>query len=247
MASAIGWLLDVTVDGNASTLWIKTTDGSILRLVDKYQPYLYILPTDESAGIKLFHTLSQQPKITRVEWQNRFIDVFEHDVHGVRRLLCVYSESTYYHKALLRKLEKDPRVARLYNTDLSYIQQYLFTTLKIEPTSKVKAEYDGTDLRTIINIDEHDDGVQLPPFTILYFEVTTLSSLYNLDSHDVNDPIKQITARYQEEQEVTFADDEETILEDFCNYVLTNDPDILISSEQHCLGTSVLEYLIARM
>jgi DNA polymerase elongation subunit (family B) len=68
-----------------------------------------------------------------------------------------------------------------------------------------------------------------------------------LDSHDVNDPIKQITARYQEEQEVTFADDEETILEDFCNYVLTNDPDILISTEQHCLGTSVLEYLIARM
>jgi DNA polymerase elongation subunit (family B) len=247
MASAIGWLLDVTVDGNASTLWIKTTDGSILRLVDKYQPCLYILPTDESAGIKLFHTLSQQPKITRVEWQNRFIDVFEHDVHGVRRLLCVYSESTYYHKALLRKLEKDPRVARLFNTDLSYIQQYLFTTLKIEPTSKVKAEYDGTDLRTIINIDEHDDGVQPPPFTILYFEVTTLSSLYSLDSHDVNDPIKQITARYQEEQEVTFADDEETILEDFCNYVLTNDPDILISSEHHCLGTSVLEYLIARM
>jgi len=44
---------------------------------------------------------------------------------------------------------------------------------------------------------------------------------------------------------VTFTDDEETILEDFCNYVLTNDPDILISTEQ--LGTSVLEYLIARM
>jgi len=247
MASAIGWLLDVTVDGNAATLWIKTTDGSILRLVDKYQPCLYILPTDESAGIRLFHTLSQQPKITRVEWQNRFTDVFEHDGHGVRRLLCVYSESIYYHKALLKKLEKDLRVARLFNTDLSYIQQYLFTTLKIEPTSKVKAEYDGTDLRTITNIDEHDDGVQPPPFTILYFEVTTLSSLYSLDSHDVNDPIKQITVRYQEEQEVTFADDEETILEDFCNYVLTNDPDILISTEQHCLGTSVLEYLIARM
>jgi len=35
--------------------------------------------------------------------------------------------------------------------------------LKIEPTSKVKAEYDGTDLRTITKIDEHDCGVQSPP------------------------------------------------------------------------------------
>ena len=34
-----------------------------------------------------------------------------------------------------------------------------------------------------------------------------------MDSHDVNDPIKQITARYQEELEVTFTDDEETILD----------------------------------
>jgi DNA polymerase elongation subunit (family B) len=246
MTSAIGWLLDVTVEGNAATLWIKTTDGSILKLVDKYQPCLYILPSDESAGIELFHTLSQQPKITRVERQNRFTDIFDHGGH-VRRLLCVCSQSIYYYKALLKKLEKDPRVAQLFNTDLLYIQQYLFTRLKIEPTSKVKVEYDDTDLRTITKMDEHDGGVQPPPFTILYFEVTALSSFYSLDSHDVNDPIKQITARYQEEQEVTFADDEEAILEDFCNYVLTNDPDILISTEQHCLGTSVLEYLIARM
>ncbi|MGC2575318.1 MAG: DNA polymerase domain-containing protein [Candidatus Nitrosopolaris sp.] len=247
MASAIGWLLDITVDGNAATLWIKTIDGSILRLVDKYQPCLYILPTDENAGIKLFHTLSQQPKITRVEWQNRFTDIFDHDGHGVRRLLSVYPESIYYHKALLRKLEKDPRVAQAFNTDLSYIQQYLFTRLKIEPASKVKVEHDGTVLQTIAKIDEHAGCVQPPSLTILYFEVTTLSSLYSLDSHDVNDPIKQITVRYQEEQEVTFADDEETILKDFCNYVLTNDPDILVSTEQHCLGTSALEYLMTRM
>jgi len=180
MDSAIGWLLDVNVDGNAATLWIKTTDGGILRLVDKYQPCIYILPTDESASIKLFHTLSQQPKITRVEWQNRFNDIFDHDGYGIRRLLCVYSESIYYQKTLLKKLEKNPRVAQLFNTDLSYIQQYLFTRLKIEPTSKVKVEYDDTVLRTITKIDEHDCGVQPPLFTILYFEVTTLSSLYSL-------------------------------------------------------------------
>jgi len=159
----------------------------------------------------------------------------------------LYLESTYYYNTLVKRLQNDTRVARLFNTELSYVRQYLFTRLKIEPTSKVKVEYEGTDLRTITKIDEHDCGIQPPPrFTILYFQVTS-SSLYSLDSHDVNDPIKQITARYQEELEVTFADNEETILEHFCNYVLTNDPDILISTEQYCLGTSVLEYLITRM
>jgi hypothetical protein len=153
---------------------------------------------------------------TRVEWQNKHTDI-DHD--GYERLLCVYLESTYYYNILVKRLQNDPRVARLFNTELYHIQQYLFTRLKAEPTSKVQVEYDNERLISLTKIDELDLS---PPFTILYFEVTTLSSLYSLDSHDINDPIKQITARYQEELEVIFADDEETILEDFCNYVLTN-------------------------
>jgi hypothetical protein len=48
--------LVVTVEQNASTLWIKTLEGSILGLKDKYQPSFYILPKN---GAELFHTLSQ--------------------------------------------------------------------------------------------------------------------------------------------------------------------------------------------
>jgi hypothetical protein len=121
MDSTIGWLLDVTVECNAATLWIKRTDGSIIRLLDKYQPSLYILPTDEAGGLDLFHTLSQQPKITRVEWQDKRTDIFDHDRHGLRRLLCVYPESIYYYKAFLDRLTKDTRVKSLFNSDLSHV------------------------------------------------------------------------------------------------------------------------------
>ena len=48
MDNAIGWLLDVTVERNAATLWIKLKQGGILRLVDKYQPSCYILPRNGS-------------------------------------------------------------------------------------------------------------------------------------------------------------------------------------------------------
>jgi hypothetical protein len=49
----------------------------------------------------------------------------------------------------VKRLEKDYRVAKLFNTDLMHTQQYLFNRLKIEPTSKVKVEYGSTDLWTI--------------------------------------------------------------------------------------------------
>ena len=47
MNSAIGWLLDVTVERNAATLWIKTIDEDIIRLTDKYLPSFYIPPKNE--------------------------------------------------------------------------------------------------------------------------------------------------------------------------------------------------------
>ena len=70
---------------------------------------------------------------------------------------------------------------------------------------------------SLTKIDELDVP---PPFKVFYFEVITASSQYSLDSHDVNDPILQITARYQEEPEITFEGTEKTILKDFCNYLV---------------------------
>src|SRR5437660_2067735 len=90
MDSAIGWLLDVTVERNAATLWIKLKQGGILTLVDKYQPSFYILPRNEQAGTELFHILSQQPR-TRVEWQRKLTDI---DADRPEIVLCVYLEST---------------------------------------------------------------------------------------------------------------------------------------------------------
>ncbi|MFY9794762.1 MAG: hypothetical protein WAJ93_03650, partial [Candidatus Nitrosopolaris sp.] len=87
---------------------------------------------------------------------------------------------------------------------------------------------------SLTKIDELDIS---PPFRVLHFEVISASSL---DSHDVSYPIRQITARYQE-QEIMFEGDEETILQNFCKYV------VLVSREQHYQSTRVLQYLFARI
>jgi hypothetical protein len=50
MDSSIGWLLDVSIEQNRATIWIKTSEGAILKLLDIYQPSFYVLPKDEYEG-----------------------------------------------------------------------------------------------------------------------------------------------------------------------------------------------------
>src|SRR5437016_2686294 len=123
MDCSTGWLLDISIEENCATIWIKTSEGAILKLADTYHPNFYILPEDENIGADLFQILSQQSIVKKVEWQNKFTDLFNNDKHEMKKLICVYPESLLYHKTLLKSLEKDPRVAQLFHTDLSNIQQ----------------------------------------------------------------------------------------------------------------------------
>jgi DNA polymerase elongation subunit (family B) len=247
MECSTGWLLDVSIEQNRATIWIKTSEGAILKLADTYHANFYVLPEDENPGADLFQIFSQQSIVKKVEWEDKFTDLFDNEGHGMKKLICVYPESLLYHKTLLKSLEKDPRVAQLFNTDLPHVQQYLFTKLKIEPTSKVEVQYDRNESRLIkaIKIDE-DLVAAPPPFSILYFEIHTTSSMYNL-GHDLNDPITEIRARYQHEPEISFEGSEDSILKDFSEYVLANDPDILVSSTQLSRSITMLDYLFIRM
>ena len=217
--------------------------------MDAYQQDLYVLPKNEHAGAELFQILSQQPKIKKVEWKNKFTDSFDYDRHGKKKLICVYPESVVYYKILLKSLEKDPRVAQLFNTDLSLVQQYLFTKLKIEPTNKVEVQYDKDESR-LINLSKinEDDILTVvpPPFSILYFEIHTASP-YNLGPDDFTSRVTEVRMRYQEEPEISLDGSEDIILKDFRRYVLTKDPDILVSTNQYSRNIVILEYLFTRM
>jgi DNA polymerase elongation subunit (family B) len=138
----------------------------------------------------------------------------------------------FYYK-VLRKLEKDHRIAELFNTDLSHLQDYLFK-LRIEPTSKVEVEYDKSHLIKIKKLDD-EDTLEPPPFSILHFEIEP--------SLDTDDIILEIKARHQGEngEEVLFEGEEGAILKEFCDYVQKEDPDILISTNK------LLDHLLARM
>jgi DNA polymerase elongation subunit (family B) len=216
MAHCTGWILDVSIEHNRAIIWIKTTEGNVLRLVDKYQPNFYVLPKDEFAGQALFQILSQVPMVEKVEWVQKFTDLFDIANHGIRRLISVYTKSI---NTLVKRLDKDTRVAQLCDTDLSPVQQYLFKTLKIEPTSKVEIEYDENTSRLIGITNIEEDTCMSPPFSTLYFD-----SRHDSESNQ----IIQIKTRHQDELYVSFEGDEENILKEFQEFVVNKDLDILI-------------------
>ena len=134
MTSCIGWLLDVSIDNDHAILSIKAEDGQALKLRDSYRPGFYILPRTESDGLHLFQILSREEEIA-VRWEEyKHTNLF--DSKKQRKLIYLQLRSLKYYQPLLKKLENDYRVKQLFNTDLLHVQQYLFTTLKIEPTNK---------------------------------------------------------------------------------------------------------------
>ena len=209
MAYGTGWILDVCIEQNRAIVWIKTIEGNILKLSDSYHPNFYVLPNDEA----LFEIMSQEPMVSKVEWVQKFTDLFDTANHGLRRLISVYTKSTHALNSLIKRLGKDTRISQLFDTDLSPVQQYLFKTLEIEPTSKVEIEYDENTFRliSVTTIDKYTCAP--PPFSILYFDIH-----HNFDSSE----IIQIRARYQDESYISFEGDEESILKEFHEYIMNN-------------------------
>src|ERR687885_9394 len=115
------------------------------------------------------------------------------------------------------------RVKELFNTDLLHVQQYLFTELKIEPTSKLKVEYEGSKLLGMSKVDDEHD-IHPPPFSMLYFDLHTYSGILASD-----DAIRLIKVRYEQEDEVVFDNSEEkVILQQFSDYVQERNHDIIV-------------------
>jgi hypothetical protein len=77
--SCSGWILDICIENDETILWIKKEDGGAIRLVDEYEPTLYILPKSDRDGAELFQILSDLPVVKEVKWEYKYIDISNGD------------------------------------------------------------------------------------------------------------------------------------------------------------------------
>ena len=227
-----GWILDVYVEDEGAVTWFRDVDGSHLKLLDHYNPRFYVLPKAghenevlSALGSNVGSVSTEEERVNLGGEKKRVISVTLNGLKDYRRIL--------------RALEAFPQVQDIYNTDLLHVQQYLFTSLDVAPTSKVEIEYEGHRLRSIRPLDDSLE-IAPPPFTVLSFSINVRCPF--LTPRVERDPITSITARCGcEEYQLGGAEAE--VLEGFQGLVRDKDPDILVCPE--CDDFS-FPYLLAR-
>jgi hypothetical protein len=187
--TAEGWLLDVSQDYNTDDiiLLIKLLDSKVISFKQKLKEHIfYVLPKSYTDGQDLFQQLSRHDQlIKRIFWDEKLIDLQD----KIKTSLIGISLGIDRHefKNLIQKLGRDSRVKALYNIDLSEVMQFIYTQLKIPPTSKVKIEYDDITER-LLSISKIDDSQEIspPPFSAMYIEVVSEAT------NDKNEPLELV-------------------------------------------------------
>ena len=156
MTRCTGWLLDVYIEEDQAVLWIKTEDGNTLKLIDCYEPYFYIEPKSEKEGVELLQILRDMELIKELRWEQKFTNISN---NVSQKLIRVGTYLIYHYNLLLKVLQHDTlrqRITHLYNTNLSHLQRYLLTQLKIQVTSKVSVKYEDRKLKSIKRINNEE-------------------------------------------------------------------------------------------
>jgi DNA polymerase elongation subunit (family B) len=171
--TAVGWILDVSEDHSTSNinLLIKLQDGNIIRFKQKLRDYFfYILPKYNSAGEDLYQQLTRNDQIIKkIFWDEKYVDLAD---RNKTRLIGIELERIQPHdyQRLIKKLVTDYRVLSMYNTELSTLHHFIFNQLRVEPTSKVRIEYEDEELFSLSRIDDSQE-INLPPFTSMHIRI----------------------------------------------------------------------------
>ena len=222
--TTVGWILDVSHDYNTGdiNLLIKLQDGKVISFIQRLQKYLfYVLPKSYQASQDLFGQLSRNDQlIKRIFWDKKYIDL--HDETKTSLIgISLDSNDRQDFKILIQKLGHDSRVKSLYNFDLSNVMQFIYTQLKIPPTSKVKIEYDDDIPERLLSISKIDDSQEIfiPPFFIVYIEV--------LNEVTSNKNELKLSIKTNEQASTTLSVNS---LSDpaLISYISQNDPDIIV-------------------
>lgn len=235
--TCIGWILDAYFEYDQVVLWIKTDGCEVIRVVATYEPSFFLLPKTEKSGSELVQILADLEPVKEVKWEYKFIDINDRTKHN---LICVACYSIHHYNLLLKALQHEilrQRIKQTYNTKLSHLHRYMFEFLPKNPMAKALFEHENGDL---ILITPLEDANISQPFSIMN---VNLNPTYGESILDGDDPIESIQVKF--ENDITIFDGHESdLLEQFSNYLIDKDPDIIVFNYN---GTEGLNYLFQRI
>jgi len=234
---AVGWIFDAYVEEEKAVLWLRTDEDKVLRLTDPYSPSYYVLPRDEDDEPELVQLLQASPHITSITCEDKHTTLGEGEE---RRLLHVTVDRAVNFMKVVKRTELLPPAKTLYNTDLLPVQQYLFTRLRIAPTSRIELDYDGKQRVSSVKLVDDSEDIRPPPFTSLLFD--THADDLRLCPHPRRGPITHIDVNHGTETWPLHGG-EEAVLDQFASLVTRYDPDFLVCPE----SSKTAQYLFDRV
>ncbi len=237
MNKAVGWIFDAYIEDEEAVIWLRTDENKVLRLTDPYSPSYYVLPRDEDDERELIQLLQASPNIRSITYEEKHTTLGEGDES---RLLHVTVDKASNFTKLVKRTELLPPAKTLYNTDLLPVQQYLFTRLRIAPTSRIELDYDSKQQVTSVRLIDDSEEIRPPPFTSLLFD--THADDLRLCPTPRRGPITSIEVRYGTET-WPLQGSEQAVLDQLVSLVTHYDPDFLICPESR----KTANYLFDRM
>lgn len=219
MEELSGWILDAYVSRGEAVIWVKGADGGCHRITDRYSPFFHVEPASAEEEDGVAYRLTECPDVKGVRFEEMRTELGS---KKRARLIRVETFGTKGFREIVRRVASQPSVAGVYNSDLLHVQRYLFTRLKLEPTSRVRLACDGDSLARAEREDDWGD-VAPPPFSMLKFRVKA-----DGDGRGGRRRVSSIRAQAGGE-EFDFGGGERNAVEGFLGLAGRADPDLLVS------------------
>lgn len=208
-----GWFFDIYIQDDLAVLWIKS-DDELLRIIDYYKPFFYIKP-EEGYEDQIIYKLQDCSIVSSISIEYKRTSLSN---NKRERLVRVETNGTHGFKELVRTLNSSPLVKKLFNTDLKHVQRYLFSQLRIEPTSKVILACSKDRLVFMHKQDDSRD-INPPPFNMMRFKL-------DYETNEKGRFIKSIKVSFNGKEKNLIGKEEE-VLTSFSDYVHQANPDLL--------------------
>jgi DNA polymerase I len=164
----IGWILDLYPAGDRMVVWLKKADRSCVRLLDKWQPRIYV-----GGDFGDLLDLACQPFMPK----SSFVDKFESTRYMNKSKVL---EASVRNEAeagnLAGKIERYGSHSRfrLYNVDVPFAQMYLYQK-DLFPLALVEAE-EGDEIRWAVKDSRDATDYELPPLRKIRLQVDTIKT-----------------------------------------------------------------------
>ena len=221
-----GWLLDAYIKGRYAILLLKTLDGHIQVLRDRYRPDFYIMPKQGVEVEELAAKIEEHPAVSDIRKTERWATLRRKRRTEVAHVRVSSAKGLPGVTSFIKRLRE---TKALYNIGLTPVQWYLFRR-KVAPSDMVEWSQSGEILNEIGSVDD-GMAIEPPPFEPLIFTTKKTNSIGSIVFHD-----EDLTPIH------TLEGNEFDVISRFVKLVEEQDPDFLVSEDVN----ATLQRIISR-